>query len=58
MKRLTGSKGTLIAFGLVALAILVAWLLFKSLLFLVIYALPAVVVIGIIVWLVVRKRER
>jgi len=58
MKRLTGSKGTLLAFGILVLAILVAWLLFKSLVFLVIYALPAVVVIGIIVWLVVRKRER
>ncbi len=58
MKRLTGSSGTLIAFGLVALAILVAWLLFSSLVFLVKYALPAVVVIGFITWLVVRKRER
>ncbi|HUT98945.1 MAG TPA: hypothetical protein VM054_07710 [bacterium] len=58
MKPLTGSKGTLIAFGILILAILVAWMLFKGLVFLVIYALPAVVVIGIIVWLVARKRER
>jgi hypothetical protein len=58
MKPLTGSKGTLIAFGILILAILVAWLLFKSLVFLVIYALPAVVVIGLIVWLVARRRER
>ena len=57
MKPLTGSKGTLIAFGVLVLAILVAWLLF-NLVFLAIYALPAVVVIGVIVWLVVRKRER
>jgi hypothetical protein len=58
MKRLTGSSGTLIAFGLVALAILVVWLIFSSLVFLVQYALPAVVVIGLVVWLVVRRRER
>ncbi len=57
MKRLTGSSGTLLAFGIVALAILVVWLLFSSLVFLVKYALPAVVVIGFISWLVVRKRE-
>jgi len=58
MKRLTGSKGTLIAFGLVALAVIVVWLLAQTLVFLVIYVLPAVVVIGFIVWLIVRKRER
>jgi hypothetical protein len=58
MKPLTGSKGTLIAFGILILAILVAWMLFKGLVFLVIYALPAVVVIGFIVWLVARRRER
>jgi len=57
VKPLTGNRGTLIAFGILILAILVAWLLF-NLVFLVIYALPAVVVIGLIVWLVARRRER
>ncbi len=58
MKRLTGSSGTLIAFGLVILAILVFWLIFSTLVFLIKFVLPAVVVIGLVTWLVVRKRER
>ncbi len=58
MKRLTGSSGTLLAFGLIIVAVIVVWLIFSTLLFLIRFVVPVLVVIGFITWLVVRKRER
>ncbi|MBD3400461.1 MAG: hypothetical protein GF399_09020 [Candidatus Coatesbacteria bacterium] len=57
-KRLTGTKGALIAFGILILAGLALWLIFPLLGFVLRFIVPGLVVLAVIMFFVGRKRDR
>lgn len=57
MKKLTGTKGTLIAFGILILAAVALWLIFPLLGFLIRFVVPGLVVLAVIFFIVGRKRS-
>lgn len=58
VKRLTGTKGALIAFGILILAGLALWLIFPLLGFALRFIVPGLVVLAVILFFVGRKRDR
>ena len=57
MKKLTGTKGTLIALGVPILAAVALWLIFPLLGFLIKFIVPGLVVLLVVFFIVGRKRS-
>ena len=57
MKKLTGTKGTLIALGVLILAAVALWLIFPPLGFLIKFIVPGLVVLLVVFFIVGRKRS-